>query len=194
MKGGIQMNKVEELYYPGLYETAVALTSTFSSKQILHNLVEKVAKTMDAKSCSLIMFSPDKQQLFHVAAYGLSRRHITKGPIFAEKSISDAMDGKVAFVLRATDDERTIYQREAEGEGIASILSVPMKLKNKIIGVLRVYTAEPYQFNDDDIFFANAAASLAAISLKNARFFSSIQKHSQKVEKELLEITDLLNR
>ncbi|MDD5702339.1 MAG: GAF domain-containing protein [Dehalococcoidales bacterium] len=187
------MSKVEELYYPSLYETAVALTSTHSSKEILHNVVERVAKTIGAKCCSLIMISSDKKRLFHVASYGLSERHVVKGPILADKSISEAMEGKTVAILKASDDSRIRYRNEAELEEIASILSVPMKLKDKVVGVLRIYTAEPYEFTDDDIYFAKAAASLAAIGLKNAKYYKSIKENSQKVKKELLEITNLLN-
>jgi transcriptional regulator with GAF, ATPase, and Fis domain len=188
------MNKIEQQYYPSLYETAVALTSTHSSRDILRNLVERVAKTIDAKGCALIMLSQDKKQFFHVTACGLSEHHIKKGPILADKSFKDAIEGKPACVLKAADDKRVHYREEAEREGIASILSVPMTLNDKTIGILRVYTAEPYEFTKDDIYFTTAVAGLAAISLKNARFYSSIQKNSQKVKKELLEITDLLNR
>lgn len=187
------MNKVEGLYYPGLYETALALSSTRSSKEILRNLVESVARTMGAKGCSLILLSPDKKQLFHVTACGLSDHHIRKGPILSDQSISEAIQGKVVAILKANEDERIQYRQEAEREGIASILSVPMKLKDKVIGVIRVYTAEPYQFTGDDIYFASAVASLAAVALKNASFYRSIQQDNHKVKKELLEITTLLN-
>jgi GAF domain-containing protein len=188
------MNKVAEYYYPSLYETAVALTSTHSSEQILHNLVEKVVKTMNVKGCSLILLSPNKKQLFHVAAYGLSEHHIKKGPILADRSFSDAINGKVVAVLNSDEDERIHYRNEANREGIASILSVPMKFKDRVMGVLRIYTSEPYEFTEDDLYFANAVASLAAISLRNAKYINSIQSNSQKVKRELLEITDLLNR
>jgi len=187
------MNKIEASYYPGLYETAVALTSTHSSREILRNLVEKTAKTIGAKGCALIMLSPDKKRLFHVTAYGLSEEHIKKGPILADRGITDAMDGKVVATLKATENGHIHSRQEAAREGIASILSVPMKLKDKVVGVIRVYTAEPYKFSDDDIYFANAVASLAAIALKNARFYTAIQQSSQKVKKELHEITSLLN-
>jgi len=187
------MSNVEGLYYPCLYETAVALSSTRSPKEILRNLVDRVTRTIGAKGCSIIMLSPNKTRMFHVTAYGLSNRHIKKGPILADKSISEAIEGKVVAILKANEDERIHYREEAEREGIASILSVPMKLNDKIIGVIRVYTAEPREFTSDDIYFASAVASLAAIALKNARFYRSVQRNHKKLKQELLEITHLYN-
>jgi len=187
------MNKIEELYYPSLYETAVALSSIHSPEEILRNLAKRVANTLGAKGCALIMLSPDKKQLFHITSYGLSDHHIKKGPILADQSISEAIEGKVVAILKASEDERIHYREEAEREGIASILSVPMKLKDKVVGIIRVYTSEPRQFTGDDIYFASAVASLAAIALKNANFHRSIQRNSKKVKQQLLEITSLLN-
>lgn len=187
------MNKVEQVYYSSLCETAAALTSTHSSSEILNNLVGRVAKTLNAKACALIMCSSDKKHLFNAAAYGLSKRHTKNGPILSEKAVHDALEGKVVAIAKASEDEIPQCREEAEREGIASILSIPMKLKDKVIGVLRVYTAEPYQFNDDDIYFVDAVAKLGAIALNNARFYQSIQKSNQKVKKELLQFTNYLN-
>jgi GAF domain-containing protein len=187
------MNTVAGVYYPGLYELALSLSSTHSSKEIFRNLTEKVSATLGAKGCALILLSPDKKHLFHVTSHGLSDRHIKKGPILSDQSITEAIQGKVVAIIRAAEDERVHYRQEAEREGIASILSVPMKHKEKVIGVIRVYTSEPREFTGDDIYFVEAVANLAAAALKNARFYSSIQKNSQKVKQELLEITHLLN-
>jgi GAF domain-containing protein len=187
------VNTVTGVYYPGLYELALSLSSTHSSKEILRNLAEKVSKTIGAKGCALILLSPDKKQLFHITSYGLSDRHVKKGPILSDQSISEAIQGRTVAIIRASEDERIHYRKEAEREGIASILSVPMKLKEKVIGVIRVYTSEPREFTGDDIYFVQAVASLAAAALKNAKFYSSIQKNNQKVKQELLEITSLLN-
>ena len=72
------MNKIEELYYPNLYEAAVALNSTRSPKEIISNLVERTARAMSAKGCSLMLLSHDKKHLIHTIAFGLSDRYLKK--------------------------------------------------------------------------------------------------------------------
>jgi GAF domain-containing protein len=181
------MNSVEELFYPSLYETAVALSSTRSPKEILSNLVERVTKTLSAKGCSLMLLSLDKKHLFHTIAYGLSERYLKKGLVLADKSISEALEGKVVGVLKATEDERIQYREQAEQEGVASILSVPMMLRDEIIGVIRVYTAEPHEFSMDEMYFASAIASLSALALENARLYTSVKRDNEKLKQEILE-------
>jgi GAF domain-containing protein len=181
------MNKIEELYYPNLYEAAVALNSTRSPKEIISNLVERTARAMSAKGCSLMLLSHDKKHLIHTIAYGLSDRYLKKGPVLADTSISEALGGNVVAVLNAAEDDRIQYPEQAAQEGIASILSVPMKLRDEIIGVIRVYTAEPHQFSIDDMYFASAIANLAAIALENARFYKSTLQDVERLKQDLTE-------
>ena len=135
------MEKAESKYYQSLYEVAAAVNSTRASEAILHYIVENVAKTVGAKGCSLMLLTPDRQLLLHTAAYGLSDWYVRKGPVSTDKSISEALQGKPVAVLDATEDERIQYREQAKKEGIASILSVPMMLREEIIGVIRVWTA-----------------------------------------------------
>jgi GAF domain-containing protein len=187
------VNNIEEGYCRSVCEAAAALSSTRSPNVLFRNLVEKVASAIGAKGCALILFSPNKKRLFHIAACGLSQRHIKNGPVLADKCIPEVLEGKVVAVTNITKDERIQYREEAKREGITSILSAPMTLRKEIIGVIRVYTAEPYKFTDDDKYLAVAVANLAAVALENARWYRSIKRANAKLKKELLDITNLLN-
>lgn len=181
------MTATEKYYYQSLFEIAAAINSTLTRDIVLQTIVEKITKTMWAKGCSVILLSPDKKELLHTAAYGLSDWYIKKGPLSADKSISEALQGKVVAVLNAPEDDRVQYQEEKKKEGIVSILSVPMTLRQEIIGVIRVYTSKTYQFTSDDTYFVGAVANLAAIALENARFIESVRKGNEALRKELLE-------
>jgi GAF domain-containing protein len=181
------MPKNKEDYYQSLYELAETLNSSHVSKDILQSMVEGVAKAMEAKACSLMLFSPDRKVLLHTVAYGLSDWYVRKGPVSADRSISEAIEGKAIAVYDATEDHRVQYREQAKKEGIASILSVPMELRESIIGVIRVYTAKGRQFTMDDMYFVGAVANLGAIALENARLYESIQKDYEAFREEMLE-------
>jgi len=170
------MAKTERSYYQSLYEVAAAVNSARTPGSVLHAIVENVAEAMGAKGCSIILLTPDKKLLIHTAAYGLSDWYVRKGPLAADKSISEAMKGKLAAVLDAAKDERIQYRDQAIKEGIFSILSVPVKLREEIIGVIRVYTGERRHFTEDDSYFVAAVANLGAIALENARLYESCQR------------------
>ena len=170
------MERNKEVYYTSLYELAAALNSASAPESILQSMAEGVARAMEAKGCSLMLLSPDRKVLLHTAAYGLSDWYVRKGPVSADKSISEALEGKPIAVFEAAKDERIQYREQAKREGIASILSVPMMLREETIGVIRVYTAEPCHFTMDDMYFVGAVANLGAIALENARIYEGVKK------------------
>ena len=174
-------------YYESLYEAAAVLNSARAPDAVLRSLVESVAKAMGAKGCSLMLLTPDRKQLLHTVAYGLSDWYIRKGPVSVDKSISEALEGKAVAVLDATEDDRIQYRKQAKQEGIASMLSAPMRLRGESIGVIRVYSAEPRHFTDADIHFVGAVANLGAIALENARLYEAVHRDFSTFRQEMLQ-------
>lgn len=181
------MKDAEERYYHRLYEVAAVLNSARTSEAVLHSIVENVAKALGAKGCSLMLLTPDRKLLHHVVDCGLSEKYLRKGPVSADKSISAALEGKPVAVLDTAEDERIQYREEAKKEGIASILSVPVMLRDETIGVIRVYTAEPCRFTMDDMYFVGAVANLGAIALENAKLYEAIHKDYEALRRDILE-------
>jgi GAF domain-containing protein len=181
------MERNREQYYTSLYEVAATLNSARAPEGVLQSIVEGVAKAMGSKACSLMLLSPDKKLLLHTVAYGLSDWYVRKGPVSADKSISETLEGKAVAILDATKDDRVQYREQARKEGIASILSVPMMLREENIGVIRVYTSEPCHFTLDDIYFVGAVANLGAIALENARLYEAVRKDYEAFRQEMLE-------
>ncbi|MFC1846250.1 GAF domain-containing protein [Chloroflexota bacterium] len=181
------MEEKEIKYYHSLYEIAAALNSADTPDYVLHVIVRSVADALDVKGCSLMLLTPDHKVLLHTVSYGLSDWYVRKGPVSADRSISEALKGRAVAVVNATEDDRIQYRDQASQEGIASILSLPMVLRDEVIGVLRVYSAEQYYFTDPDIYFAGAVANLGAIALENARLYDSVKKNYEAVRLELAE-------
>lgn len=181
------MEEQEERYYNSLYEIAAAVNSAGAPESVLRSIVESVAKALEAKGCSLMLLTPDRRLLFHTAAYGLSDWYLRKGPVSADKSIAEALEGRPVSVVDATEDDRIQYRKQAGQEGIASILSVPVLLREEVVGVMRVYTAKPRDFANADIYFVGAVANLGAIALENARLYDSVKKDYESLRRDLAE-------
>jgi GAF domain-containing protein len=181
------MKKTAKNYYQSLYEMTSMLNSERDPRDLLHSIVEGTANATGAKACSLMLLTPDREVLLHTAAYGLSDWYLRKGPVKVSKVISDVLGGEPVAVLDATTDERVLYREQAKQEGIASILSVPMRLRGEVIGVVRVYSAKLYRFTKDDIYFVETIANLGAIALENVRAYDIIQKDYEAFRREMLQ-------
>ena len=181
------MAKERRDYYESVYQIAAILNSARDSRALLHSIVESVAKAIGAKACSLMLLTAERDVLLHTVAHGLSDWYLRKGPVTVTRIISDVLEGRPVAVLDATTDERVLYREQAKKEGIASMLSVPMRLRGEVIGVLRVYTAKPYRFSKDDIHFVETIGNLGAVALENLRAYDILQKDYETFRRDMLQ-------
>ena len=181
------METKETRYYRALYQVAVTINSSLDPQDVLRSIPESTAKALGAKGCSIMLLTPDGRELYHNSAYGLSDWYVRKGPMSVDLSMAEALQGRSVAVLNAASDPRVQYRSQAATEGIASILSVPIRLRDQVIGVMRVYTAEPRDFGSDEIEFVEAVASLGAVALRNAREHAEVKASYEGVRQDLLD-------
>ncbi len=149
------------------YETLIKVTRSLSKskdpEQIIQMTVESIQSALGLKGCALFLINPQTNDLEVAASAGLSDEYLNKGAVSALRSIADSLqDGPVA-VYDVSDDPRIQYPEAAKSEGIASILSVPIIVGDDAIGAVRAYTAEPWEFNLDDVKLVQALAQIAGV-------------------------------
>lgn len=171
----------ERTYFESFRIVARAITSTLEVQEVLDMLVRHVAEVMDLKACAIRLLHPKKRTLELVAAHGLSEDYIKKGPVDADRSIAEAMQGKTVSVSNIAEDPRAQYPEQARAEGIVGMVSVPLAIKGRVFGVLRLYTSSPRGFGEDELNFAEALAELGAIAIENARMYERIKKDYESV-------------
>jgi signal transduction histidine kinase len=164
-----------------LYDIAKAVTSTLNFTEVLNTIAQLATKAMKAKACSIRLLDEERHLLRVGAAYGLSEEYLAKGPVDLEKSLVDrgALRGKAVAVFDVTKDPGFQYPEEAAKEGIRSVLCVPLSVREKPIGVLRLYTGEIHRFTDEEIDFLNTLASQAAVAIENARTYQRLEDLEQ---------------
>jgi len=159
-----------------LYETSRAVSSSLNLSQVLSTIVRQATEGMRVKASSIRLLDEDRRFLEVSAAYGLSDAYLTKGKVDPQRGEMDrlTLQGKPVDLLDATVDPRFQYPEEARKEGIRSVLSVPMMLLDRAIGVLRVYTGEVRHFTKEETEFLTALASQGATAIQNARAFRQL--------------------
>jgi GAF domain-containing protein len=66
-------------------------------------------------------------------------------------------------------------------EGIRKILSIPLSVRGKVIGVLRVFTGPRAPFTQREIHFASAIAQQCAFAIENARMYQRVKYEYQQM-------------
>jgi GAF domain-containing protein len=152
--------------------------------RILQVISEMVAATFESPVCSIMIVNEDTQELSIRAARCSSPEYLHKGPI----RIGDSLIGRVVrertlvSVPDVAAEKSYKYPELARRTGLASLLSVPMLIGQKVIGTLNIYTRERHSFTPEEIGFANAVAGQSALAFENARLISESLEMKRALE------------
>jgi GAF domain-containing protein len=167
--------KREIINYETLLKVTHGVVMSRDPEEVVFLIVESVKSALEVKGCALLLFNRKSNELEVAASMGLSQEYLKKGPLSAMRSIAHSLkDGPVA-IDDVTDDPRIQYPEEAKKEGISSILSVPIVLRENPIGVLRVYSAEPWEATLEDVNFVQAIAQIAGMALEMSRLYKGLK-------------------
>lgn len=183
----------KRIYLESYQNICRAISSSITLKDVLNLIVTNVVKVMNVKASSLRLLNKDTNQLELVAYHGLSDRYANKGPVEFDGSIKDALAGKPVSIYDITADENARYRSEAIEEGIRSILSIPLRSGKEVMGVLRMYTAEPVEYSGEDLKFVTAIAEQAAIAIINARTFEKAITKEKEYLRVYQEVTRIIS-
>lgn len=164
---------------------AASISSSLDVKKIFQTLTEDIAKNFDVKAASVRLLDDDKRTLKLVASFGLSDKYLNKGEISAEKSIALALKGQPVVVKNASTDAGVQYKKEKQEEGIVSILSVPIKSKDNVIGVLRLYSDKKRNFTEDEITLVTALAYQGGLAIQNASLYLTVQEDIKGLQEDI---------
>lgn len=178
------MVRKEIAYFRVFHEVSRSILSVLDSKEVLRLIVKRIVPAMKLKAASLRLLNEKTSDLELAASRFLSKKYLKKGPLDADKSVPEVLEGKPVLIIDAQNDPRIQYRKEKAEEGIASVLSVPVQIYNKVIGMLRLYTSSPRSFTEGEIEFASALGEMAGLAIINARMY----------EKEKEKLTRLFNK
>ena len=155
------------------YETLLKITKAMSMsrdpEKVIILTVESIKTALDIKGCALFLINPKSDELEVAASCGLSKEYLNKGPVSSLKSIAQSLQEGPVAIYDVTDDPRIQYPEAAKDEGIASILSVPILVRGHVIGAMRVYTSQKWEFTLEDVNFVQALAQMAGMLIDMCR-------------------------
>ena len=127
------------------------------------------ADLMGSKICSLMLLDEKKQELVIKATQSLSERYRTKPPIkVGESVVGRVVQQKIPITVRDVVRESGYkYPEIAKMEGLRSLVSVPMMIKDRVIGVLNCYTTTEHEFGEEEIQLLVGVANQAAVAIEN---------------------------
>jgi signal transduction protein with GAF and PtsI domain len=152
-----------------LSEISQAISSDRYLDDILKLIVTVTANVMDSKICSLWILDEKEKVLRIRATQTMSEEYLKERTLKLGEGIVGyvAQQNKSLAIADVLKEPRYKEKELAKKEGLVSMLSVPLTVKDKVIGVINCYTSYLHEFNETERAVLTAVANQAAICIEN---------------------------
>ena len=170
--------KVERLVL--LSQLSQILNSTLNYKEIRRRAMEATTRLMKAEAGSLLLVDEEKGQLHFEVVSGDKEEDIKTISLNFGEGIAGwvAQHGKPLIVNSPEKDRRFFKGVDEKTEfKTKNIICVPVKIKEKIIGVLEAVNKQGGgRFDEEDLSLFTSLADQAAIALDNSRLYRELEE------------------
>ena len=157
------------------YDTILRVTNAISQskdpEEIALLTAESIKTALGVKACSVFLINKKTNELTLAGSFGLSDNYLNKGPVKHLGALQTSLEEGPLAIYDVGDDPRIQYPEAAQREGIASILSVPISVHGRVEGILRVYTAEPWDFTLRDVNLLQIMAQITGMAIEISRLY-----------------------
>jgi signal transduction protein with GAF and PtsI domain len=177
-----------ERHIEALTKISKAITSDRYIEDILRLVVTVTAETMRSKICSLWLLNTADKTLTLRATQSISEDYLKERSL----KLGEGIVGQVALnreprAVSNVLEEPDYKEKElARKEGLASMLSVPMVVKDRVIGVLNCYRSEPHEFTETEKNVLITVANEAAVAIENTELMVKTKVILEELESRKL--------
>jgi signal transduction protein with GAF and PtsI domain len=174
-----------------LSEISEAITSDTYLDDILRLIVVVTAKVMGSNICSLMLLNEESGKIEIRASQAVSEEYLQKPPMLLGEGISGraAKENRPIDVWDVKEEPEYINKEIAVKENLCSMLSMPMSVRGRVLGVINCYTSVPHEFTREEKTILATVANQAAMSIEN-----TLLVLKAKLMEEELETRKLIER
>jgi PAS domain S-box-containing protein len=154
-------------------------SSSLDLDKVLSDVLEEVRSLLQVSASSIWLIDPQTKTLICRQATGPRSQTVRGWHLTPEEGIVGwvARHGTSTIVADAQEDIRHFGEIcHAIGLQLHSILSVPLRLKGRVIGVIQVVDEAVGRFEQVDLTLMESLATTAAIAIENARLYTQAQE------------------
>jgi Nif-specific regulatory protein len=175
-------------------ETLININTLINSQYtditvLLTRILESATKLSSGLASSLLLVNPKNNKLYFEIALGTKGKEIQRYSLAMGEGIAGwVAQHNTSLIVNDTDADKRFKAEISRqiGYPTKSILAVPMRLKDRCIGVIEILNKQDGQdFDDEDLQWLEIFATQAAIAIQNARAY-------QRVQEEVLVLQDQL--
>jgi signal transduction histidine kinase len=144
---------------------------------ILNIALDTVLEIINATTGGILLFNEQTQMLSYRIYRGLSAKYVEQ----MQMSLGEGVAGRVAetggpIVLEdISRDPRAAHPDLVSTEGLGGFISVPLKAKDEVVGVMNIASHMPGQFSAEDMYLLNSIGCQLGTAIEQARLYQRLE-------------------
>ncbi len=159
-----------------ILEASLAINSSLDIDEILHIVMNKAIELMQAER-GLVMLLDDNKELQIKAAFNLESEKMTPEELKISSTITKQVvnTAKAIYTSDALTDERYANKQSVVELHLRSIMCVPLKVKDELIGVIYLdNSSQSKMFLKSDLYLFELYGQMVSNTIDNAKIYKSL--------------------
>ncbi|MRR34289.1 HD domain-containing protein [bacterium] len=162
-----------------LMELSALINSTLDGREIRTRAMEAAKRLVNAETASLLLVDQETQELFFEVALGEQGSLLKEIRLKFGQGIAGwvALNGEPLIIGDAYADPR-FYRNADEKSSFVTrdMICVPVRFRERILGVLEVINKREGRFGDDDLRLLLALSNQVAIAVENSNLYERLRE------------------
>ncbi|MBT3322629.1 MAG: GAF domain-containing protein [Anaerolineae bacterium] len=166
------------------------VSANLETEKIYHAIYEAATRLMPVESFEIALYNEEEKQIKSVH-HVIQNRHLAQKEIPLDSNpIGKVMTtGKAILLSNITDTKVFGTSISAQAKMPFSILAVPMRTGDQVVGVLVAQSAQHGIYTDDDQQILSTLGNQGIIAIQNGRLFAETQTLTETLEQRVVERT-----
>jgi signal transduction histidine kinase len=168
-----------------LSRVSAAVSGLRDLDAILNVALDSVLQIMNGTIGGILLIDEQTQTLSYRVYRGLSDKYAQEMRLKVGEGIAGrvAQSGKAVLVEDISTDPRAAWVALISTEGLKAFISVPLRAKDTVLGVLNVASHQPRHFTKDDMHLLHAIGDQVGVAIEQAELYDRLRKERQNYQR-----------
>ncbi|MFO8101197.1 MAG: PAS domain S-box protein [Dehalococcoidia bacterium] len=161
-----------------LIQIASAVSGLYDLDIILRIALSTSLSIVDSAIGGILLLDDEGQTLSYRATYGLSEAYASKMRLSVGAGIAGKVveTGEPMLLEDISTDPRAAKFDLITTEGLGAFVSVPVRAKRKVLGVLNVASRLPRVFKEEDVQILSSIGDQIGVAIEQAKLYEELRK------------------
>ena len=168
-----------------LSQVSAALSGLWDLDAILKIALAKTLNIMNGTIGGILLLDEQTQTLSYRVHQGLGDKYVDGMHLNLGEGIAGrvAKSGKSVLLEDISADPRVAYPDLVVSEGLKAFISVPLRAKDKVLGVINVASHMPHRFTTTDMYLLHSIGDQLGVAIEQARLYERLRKARERLRR-----------